>query len=411
MNNKFIGSILIVIGTIIGGGMLALPMVGAPVGSFFAIGVLTAMWVLMTITGLLVLEVNLSLDAHACSFSSMAEKTFGRLGKVVAWLSCLLLLYALTAAYISGASSLLKELFRFCFGVYIPNFISAALFVIILGGAVFWSTKATDFLNRGLISLKGILLFVTVGLLMPYVDVESTVTSGFTGANKYLFAVFPIFICAFGYSTVIPSIRIYFGDKPKELRNIIIFGTTTALVIYIIWLWTILNIVPLTGANSFEQIFSQKSSVGGLMGAINAIVGNKWVSYGLNGFSNIAMTTSFLGVTLGLFDFIADGFKRSDTRFGRLQTAAITFVPPIIFAVYFPQGFILALSYAAIFVTILEIILPALMVYKLRYAKNAVVQSYRVFGGKWLLFAVAIIGVALIVIQILINLHLLPTVA
>ncbi|HBS51449.1 MAG TPA: tyrosine transporter TyrP, partial [Coxiellaceae bacterium] len=69
------------------------------------------------------------------------------------------------------------------------------------------------------------------------------------------------------------------------------------------------------------------------------------------------------------------------------------------------------LSYAAIFVTILEIILPALMVYKLRYAKNAVVQSYRVFGGKWLLFAVAIIGVALIVIQILINLHLLPTVA
>ena len=62
MNNKFIGSILIVIGTIIGGGMLALPMVGAPVGSFVAIGVLTAMWVLMTITGLLVLEVNLSFN-------------------------------------------------------------------------------------------------------------------------------------------------------------------------------------------------------------------------------------------------------------------------------------------------------------------------------------------------------------
>lgn len=408
--SKVVGSVLIVIGTTIGAGMLALPLVCAPVGGFFPIVLLIAIWALMTITGLLVLEVNLSLDPTACSFSSMAEKTIGRVGKVVVWLTCLSLLYALTAAYIAGASSLLRYLFHYYFSIDIPNFVNAILFVLILGVAVFWSTRATDLLNRGLISVKGFLLFITIILLMPHADFASMLTKGSAGTSniKYLFAVLPFFITAFGYHTVIPSIRAYIGDKPRELSNIILWATTVSLIIYLLWILIILNVIPFAGENSFEQIFNERSSVGGLAAAIATFASNKWVIYGFNGFSNVAMTTSFLGVTLGLFDFIADGFKRPDTHLGRLQTAGLTFVPPLIFAMYYPQGFILALSYAAIFVTILEVILPALMVYKLRYAKGAVLQSYKVFGGKWLLWLIVSSGIILIIIQILIKLDILP---
>lgn len=399
-SSKFIGSILILIGTTIGAGILALPLISASAGCLYAITALIVIWILMTITGLLVLEVNLSLDVVACSFSSMAEKTLGVWGKAIVWISCLLLLYALTAAYIAGASSLLKEVFHYYFQIKIHNFISAILFVLVLGGAVFWSTRATDLLNRGLLSIKGLLLIIAMILLMPRVNFVSMLTYR-TIENSHLFALFPVFITAFGYHTVIPSIRVYLGSKPKELQSIIIYGTTVSLVTYIIWIWAILNIVPLGGENSFEQIAHQNSSVGGLMAAIAALVSNKWVIYALNGFSNIAMTTSFLGVTLGLFDFIADGFKRADTRLGRLQTACLSFIPPLIFAVFYPQGFILALSFAAIFVTILEIILPALMAYKLRCKSEATWQSYRVFGGKGLLWVVAVSGILLILVQIL----------
>ncbi len=406
--NKFIGSILIVIGTTIGGGILALPLVCAPLGWFFATIVLIVIWMLMTVTGLLVLEVNLSLAPSACSFSSMAGETIGRLGKIVVWLSCLLLLYALTSAYIAGASSLLKEVLQFYFRVNVPGPISAILFVLILGSAVFWSTKATDYLNRGLISIKGFLLFVTILFLAPNVDFASMAVKVGSGDSKYLFAVLPILMTAFGYHTVVPSIRVYFGDKPQELRRIIIWATSIALVIYLVWVFIVLNIIPLVGANSFEQIATEGTSVGGLAATIAAFVSNKWVIYGFNGFSNVAMTTSFLGVTLGLFDFVADGFKRPDTRFGRLQTAGLTFIPPLIFGIYYPRGFILALSYAALFVTILEVILPAIMAYKLRYSKRVVSQPYRVFGGKWLLFTVAACGITLIIIQILLKVGMLP---
>ena len=180
----------------------------------------------------------------------------------------------------------------------------------------------------------------------------------------------------------------------------IVCGTTVALVIYLLWLATTLGVVPMHGENSFSSIAQNNSSVDGLVNTINLLAHSRWVSIGVNGFSNVAMTTSFLGVTLGLFDFLADGCKRPNSRFGRTQTALITFVPPLIFAFYFPGGFILALKYAAIFVAILEIILPALMVYKLR--RNTHLHSaHLVGGGNIVLLLITGVGFALIFLQLL----------
>lgn len=46
-------------------------------------------------------------------------------------------------------------------------------------------------------------------------------------------------------------------------------------------------------------------------------------------FADLALATSFLGVALGLFDYLADLFQRRNTAAGRLQTGAITFLPPL----------------------------------------------------------------------------------
>jgi len=399
---KFIGSVLVIIGTMIGAGMLALPLVSAQAGFVWASLVTVAVWVLMTVTGLLVLEVNLALDRGACSFSSMAEKTLGKAGKLITWLVCLLLLYALTAAYMSGASSLLtNNILEVYFHIKVANFISAILFTLVFGGMVFWSTRATDYANRGLISIKGALLFIAIASLLPQINISAMLQSQHIAtSDKCLFAMVPIFLCAFGYHTVIPSLRIYIGDKPKELKQMIVCGTTVALVIYLLWLATTLGVVPMHGENSFSSIAQNNSSVDGLVNTINLLAHSRWVSIGVNGFSNVAMTTSFLGVTLGLFDFLADGCKRPNSRFGRTQTALITFVPPLIFAFYFPGGFILALKYAAIFVAILEIILPALMVYKLR--RNTHLHSaHLVGGGNIVLLLITGVGFALIFLQLL----------
>jgi len=74
---------------------------------------------------------------------------------------------------------------------------------------------------------------------------------------------------------------------------------------------------------------------------------------------------------LSLFDFLADGLPAQlhALRFkgGDLLVAALTFIPPMIFALYFPHVFVSALAYGGIFVAVLLVMLPAIMAWSGRY--------------------------------------------
>lgn len=391
MKAKYIGSTLILIGTAIGAGMLALPMTSAVNGFLPSALLIIGMWLLMMLTGLLVLEVNLAFPLRQNNFNSMSLGTLGKGGQIVAWLTCLLLLYALTAAYIAGMGSLLSTLIQTYFGITLDARVNSLLFTVIFGGCVFWSTAAVDQVNRGLMSIKGLLLILMLILLLPHVDVASLKTMAPERAG--LFAAMPIFLTAFGYHTVIPSLTNYLGKNARVMHWIIVIGTVIPLILYLLWLVCALGVVP------FENYVSLKNhggSVGEFIKMLDQCASNHWVVLAINGFANIAMTTSFLGVSLGLFDFLADAFWRKNTRMGRLQTALLTFIIPFLFAIFYPKGFVLALSYAAICVAILEVILPALMAYRLR--KTSLAPPYRVMGGTPLLVIIALIGVALVII-------------
>lgn len=404
--SKFIGSTMIVIGTSVGAGMLALPMISAAAGFSLAAFLTIFLWALMTLTALLLLEVSLAFPVYKNSLGTMARATFGRSGKIVTWISCLILLYALAAAYIAGNTSLLTNLIVTYCGWHMPSWINAVVFTIVLGGVVFWSTRAVDGLNRFLLSIKGFLLIIVLFLLMPHVHFSTLFNDH--SAMYYILSAAPIFLCSFGFHTVIPSLVNYNGMQVKSLRLMIIFGTTITVIVYLLWLVVTFGVVPLTGDdNSFAALMHSHGSVGEFVATIARLIKNPWITAGIDGFANIAMTTSFLGVSLSLFDFLADGFGRRNNVSGRLQTALLTFIPPLVFAVFYPQGFILALGYASIFVAILTVILPVLMVYKIRHGEQ-LVSPYHVKVNNFVLFIIGAIGVILIILQILADLNLLP---
>jgi aromatic amino acid transport protein len=382
---------MILIGTAIGAGMLALPMISATSGFGPSALLITGMWLLMMLTGLLVLEVNLAFPLRQNNFNSMALGTLGKGGQMIAWLTCLVLLYALTSAYIAGMGSLLSELIQTYFNKTMDPRLNSLLFTLVFGSFVFWSTAAVDQLNRWLMSTKGILLIIMLILLLPHVNVAYLMRQA--PEQRTLLAAMPIFLTAFGYHTVIPSLTNYLGKEAKVLHRIIIIGTIIPLALYLAWLACALGVLPL---GNYALLKANGGSVGDFIQALNQCVTNHWVVLAINGFANIAMTTSFLGVSLGLFDFLADAFKRENSRVGRIQTGILTFAIPLLFAIFYPKGFVIALSYAAICVAILEVILPAFMAYRLR--KTSIAPSYRVIGGTPLLFLIGLIGVFLVVI-------------
>lgn len=388
--NKTVGSIFLVAGTAIGAGMLGLPLAAGLVGFKVSILVLILIWALMTYTGLLVLEVNLTLPTVNNSFKSMAQKTLGPFGSIVSSITLMLLLYSLTGAYISGSGSMLSMITGLIFHVSVPNWLNSIIFTCVLGSLIFHSTQLVDKTNQLVLSIKGILILLILALLMPKIHYANLLHS--PKSVKSLLLVAPIFLTSFGFHTVIPSITNYIGKQARQLQFIIIIGALIPFIIYLFWLVVTLGLIPQVGTYSFAQIHHH-DGIACLLCDIMHLSHSHWVSIFINLFGNIAMITSFLGVTLGLFDFLHDVCKRDNSKKGRIQTAALTYLPPLIFSFIYPQGFYFGLSLAAIFVAILEVILPASMVFSLRRNQPG---EYQVKGGRFWLLLVFISGLALI---------------
>ena len=123
-------------------------------------------------------------------------------------------------------------------------------------------------------------------------------------------------------------------------------------------------------------------------------------------FSNFAVASSFLGVTLGLFDYLADLFGFDDSAMGRFKTALLTFLPPIVGGLLWPNGFLYAIGYAGLAATIWAAIVPALLARKSR--KRFGSPKFRVWGGKPMIALILVFGVGNAVIHVLSSFNLLP---
>jgi len=141
--------------------------------------------------------------------------------------------------------------------------------------------------------------------------------------------------------------------------------------------------------------------LGGFINSLSRLLENPTISSAVTIFADLALATSFLGVSLGLFDFFSDVLKRSDSGRDRMFTAIITFFPPLGFALFYPQGFIAALGYAAIALVVLAIFLPVTMVWVQRKQREHLLDDYRVKGGVPALAIAAILGVGIIGAQVM----------
>ena len=96
-------------------------------------------------------------------------------------------------------------------------------------------------------------------------------------------------------------------------------------------------------------------------------------------------------------------------RSGRLTTliaALLTFLPPIIGGLLWPNGFLYAIGYAGLAATIWAAIVPALLARKSR--KRFGSPKFRVWGGKPMIALILVFGIGNAVIHILSSFNLLP---
>ncbi|GAB4394019.1 MAG: aromatic amino acid transport family protein [Gammaproteobacteria bacterium] len=358
--------------------MLALPLTSAATGLVVAISLLIICWLFTYLTATLVLEINLWLDGEP-SYISMAQQTLGRGGAGFAWLCFLLMFYSLLAAYIDGGGALLQAAMQSLFAKAIPGWLGALLWALLFYGIVFLGTTTVDYVNR----LFTLSLVIAYALLMVVGLPQAQLNFAIPAHSSYLiWASLPVLITSFGYHIIIPTVRHYLRGNLRQLLRVLWWGSIAILSIYVLWDCLVFGILPNQGPHSLINVLNSGEAVTGLTNAISSQLAHSFLPDTIRFFAFFALASSFLGVAYGLFDLIADGLKIKKTKHGRILASALTFVPPIIFALSYPQGFILALGYAGMFVAILHGLLPIAMVVagRRKFANIAIYQA----PGKWI---------------------------
>jgi tyrosine-specific transport protein len=377
---------LLVAGSCIGAGMLALPILTGLAGFFPSLSILLLSWAFMTFTGLLLIEVN-GWFSNQVNLISMAGESLGKKGRLTAWIAYLFLFYSLLVAYTAASGSVFSAILDALFHIDLPAPAASTFFTFLFGYIVYLGTRPVDLFNRLLMVGLIVSYLGMIALGLSRIDPELLAHS----KPEFLLLALPVLVVSFGFQNMIPSVTAYMKGDLKRVKMTIIGGSLLALFVYLVWSLLVLGVV------SFESIEQSYTKGEEATIALRSALGSASIAHFAQGFAFFAIVTSFLAQGLTLTHFLADGFKIAPTRKNLPWFCALALLPPLFFALYNPQIFFRALSFAGgVCAMILFGILPVSMAWIGRYVKKHP-SHYRVKGGKIslvlaFLFSVFVIG-------------------
>lgn len=369
--NKTLGAILIVAGTSIGIGMLTMPAFLAGAGFGYASLCILGVWAIMYGAALAFAELSWHLPMGT-NMREMSSKTLGRFGQAIMCITYILLLYALSSAYLSSLHAITLHL--------LPKTAPYALYIWLglLVAILQARFNVLDAANRIMMLIMIISFFcILLGLSLSGAHVSQVLM---LGELKHGWHMLPLLITAFGFQIVVPSIHKHLdAHNPKPLKQAILLGSLIPLIFYLLWLWVMMQQIDQA---TFQLMLKSGQPVALMPAYLAHTLQANWVKPICMLLVCAAIGTSWLGVSLSIIDF----FK--DSKLKRLALPC-TIVPPMLFVLFWPNGFLLALKYSGFLVAILLIILPVVMLIAYRAQQTLSVSFIK---QKWL-YLIAIFGV------------------
>ena len=390
--NKYWGSVAIVSGTSIGAAMLAIPTISSHLGCIPTILLFVFMAYAMYFSASVIVDL-LHNEKSGITLIGLNEVYFGWIGRVISIVLWLSLFYALSVAYLDGltntvvdnVNNLFKqqsiELFK---TIEINKNIFMALLSITMGWLLIRGTGFVDIVNR----------VFTFGLIGSFVIMSLFLLTDFDLSNikyyelKNWMIPIPIIATAFGFHPVLTNIFVYMKRDVVSVKQIALIGTMSTLLLYTIWIGVSLGAIPKLQLVIADQL---KQNV--------TVCFNNTILYVFGiVFLVCAIMTSYLGVSLGLIDFLFDTFKLKRTSFNEFLMVLTAFIPPYFIVM---QGhdamFKEALEWAALPIAFIIGLIPLVMG-AINYSKYNMWTPY-----KYIATGVSVVGFTMIVVVKLIG--------
>lgn len=368
---KQMGAILLVAGTCIGSGMIALPLVLAKLGLIPSIVLMISIWVLMYFTSLINLELNLQ-AGHGLSLGKLGRLFSGKVAEWVGTISLKILSYSLLAVFIYGGSSILQELIvsksatEFSFAFLATSFAFISMLLLLL------PIKWIDYFNRFLfIGLLVVVAVLVIGLNLTINWSELPLISKQYADLSIWAALIPVVFTSFGFQVIFHTLANYCKMDPKMLKRAFFWGSLIPALVYIIWTCSILSVVHQANPQFYEKMASGKAEIGELIQVLSGIA--RWQSVQLLvwAVSLLAIATSVIGVGIGLADSLKGMMARKipNLKVRTLFASIITILPAYLVVMLVPNAFITVLGFAGMILALIAILMPVYLFWKMKTNK------------------------------------------
>ena len=230
------GGAMIAAGTMIGAGMLTLPIISAGMWFTWTIFIMVVTTFFMQNSAEEILEVNLSYPEGA-SFHTLVKDNLGNGAAIINGLSVAFVLYILLYAYIDGSGSVIQNALNEKLDLSMSKVTTGLIFAIIASLLVWWGAKAVDRVSTILMIAMFITLFASLTGLLKSVSIPNLFEpSGKPQYAIFAFASLPFFLTSFCFHASVPSFVKYYGrEGGKKIRLAIAIGMVITLIFYAVW--------------------------------------------------------------------------------------------------------------------------------------------------------------------------------
>jgi len=332
-NTKAICLTALILGNLIGVGILALPITLGVAGMLPSLVLMLVYSAMMLFSAEVLARETAETRNPIFDFPTLYERYLGKFGKWIAIATNALILYGLLVAYIAGGTKIVASLLGIPGS---PVWLMLA-FAATLTFLTLWDLSILDKYNTILVF---IILVAFVGLVLTCCDKIYFPT--FTECHwEYFGIAIPLVVTATHFHNIIPTLSANLKWDLAPLRKAMLCGMILAVLMNLVWVACGVGCLPRFGDNSLIAAYAAFVPATVPMGvALNRPV-FKILSVV---FSIFAIVTPFIANGIGLQNFVRDICENSFKVKSKLLVRFVTFAPPIIIALVWPNVFLKALN-------------------------------------------------------------------
>ena len=347
---------VLITGNLVGAGILALPINTGLSGFGVAVVLMLVFWVLMLTTARILADRVLATRQESFDLPSLFGESLGPAGRWVAVAANLLILYGLMVAYLSGGTAIIASLLDLA----IPQWVLTLLF--------FAFTTGFALFGAAMVRKGNVLLML--GMWGAFLVLILLAAPRITAANlafvdlALIPSALPIMIAAFHFHNIIPTACRSLQYDRRAVGRALLLGTTLGAVMNGLWVLVALGALPVTGPGERNILHAFDNGLPATV-PLSAVIDSTAFTVGGLLFAILAITTSYLTNATALQGFVQDMTGGLRARPSRVRDALITFGPPLVVTLVYPDLFLKALDLVAgVGIALLFGILPGVLLIK-----------------------------------------------